>query len=166
MSPNKETPLRIAAEHGLSYYDIEKVVCNAVKSIKKIYSFTGSYTPEDLHNTGWIGAISALNQKKFSQCKKKLAYIFTFAKGYMCHALHRKSRMIKVPWEQLKLGEPTAHLSYSWGNLPEPGTCGEEPEPLYELLALISDKDAKKIIKGLKPSPEAQAIVNQIKALV
>jgi hypothetical protein len=163
MTPN--TPLKIAAEYSISYDDINKVVGNAVKSIKKCYSFTGSYTFEDLHHTGWNGAISAINQEKFGRCKNKLAYIYTFARGYMTHALHRKSRVVKVPWEELKLQKPTAHLSYSWGNLPEPGVCDPEPDDKYGLLAQLSDKDAKKILRGLIPSLEGQVIVNKIKAL-
>jgi hypothetical protein len=160
------TPLDIAYKYGLSFPQIDQVVKNAVKSIKKSYSFTGSYTVEDLYSTGWLGAISAINQPKFSACTNKLAYIFTFSRGYMTHALHRKSRMIKCPWEDIKTQKPgTAHLSYSWGNLPEAGAFDSEPNEIHDLLALISDADFKKILRGKQPSPEGVLLVNKIKEL-
>lgn len=158
------TPLKKAKLYGLTFQQIDKVVNNATKSIRKAYTFTGCYTLEDLYSTGWLGAISAINQEKFGRCHNKLAYIYVFARGYMTHALHRKSRMVKVPWEDLKTQKPgTAHLSYSWENLPEPAAQDNPDRALYELVGLLSDKDAKNIISGKTISPEAAAIVEQIK---
>lgn len=158
------TPLQKAKLYGLSFQDIDKVVNNATKSIRKAYTFTGSYTAEDLYSTGWLGAISAINQEKFGRCHNKLAYIYVFSRGYMTHALHRKSRMVKVPWEDLKTQKPgTAHLSYSWDNLPEPSAQECLDVALYDLIGLLSDKDTKNIISGKPVSAEAAGIIKRIK---
>lgn len=157
-------PLKIAEYYGITYAEIEKVVKNSVRAIQKAYSFTGCLTTEDLYNTGWVGALTALTKQKFGKVKNKLAYIYVFSKGYQQHAVHRKSRMIKPSYEDLKACKPyTAHLSYSWDNLPEAAYIKPDPKPEYNLVNLLSEKDKTKLLKGLTLSLEGQAIVNQIK---
>lgn len=157
-------PLVIAEQHGISYAEIEKVVKNSVRAIQKAYSFTGCLTTEDLCNTGWVGALTALTKEKFAKVKNKMAYIYVFSKGYIQHAVHRKSRMIKPSYADLKAGKPyTAHLSYSWDNLPEAGYIEPEIKPEYALVNLLSEKDKKRLLKGQPLSQEGQSIVDQIK---
>jgi hypothetical protein len=162
--PMNVPPLKIAEQHGITYAEIEKVVKNSVRAIQKAYSFTGCLTAEDLYNTGWVGALTALTKEKFAKVKNKLAYIYVFSKGYQQHAVHRKSRMIKPSYEDLRACKPyTAHLSYSWDNLPEASYIEPDSKPEYELVNLLSEKDKAKLLKGLTLSLEGQAIVNQIK---
>ena len=88
-----------------------------------------------------------------------------FARGYITHDLHRKSRMIKAPWEDIKSQKAgTAHLSYSWDNLPEPSYVEPEEDPVLDLLAELSEPDKRKILKGIEPSPEGKSIVDKIKS--
>ena len=157
-------PLEIAKQYGITFLEIEKIVKNSVRAIQKAYSFTGCLTADDLYNTGWVGALTALTKKRFATVSNKMAYIYVFSKGYIQHALHRKSRMIKPRYEDLKAAKPyTAHLSYSWGNLPEAGYIEPELKPEYELLALLTEKDKKRLLQGYALSPEGAAIVSKIK---
>jgi hypothetical protein len=161
------TPLQIAAQHGISYDQLNTVVNNSVKSIRKAYSFTGCYTSEDLNSTGWLGAISAITQPKFASVENKLAYIYVFARGYQTHALHRKSRVLRVPWDDIKSQKPgTAHLSYSWGNLPEPSYEENPDKALYDLVNMLSETDEKKILAGKEPSELGKQIVKKLTELV
>lgn len=158
-------PLKIAEQHGITFAEIEKVVKNSVRAIQKAYSFTGCLTTEDLCNTGWVGALTALTKEKFPKVKNKMAYIYVFSKGYIQHAVHRKSRMIKPSYADLKAGKPyTAHLSYSWDNLPEAGYTEPEAEPEYDLVNLLNEKDKKRLLRGQPLSLEGQTIVDKIKA--
>ena len=158
-------PLKIAENFGITFADIDKVVNNACRSIQKAYSFTGCLTKDDLYSTAWVGALVAISKEKFPLVKNKLAYVFVFARGYITHDLHRKSRMIKAPWEDIKSQKAgTAHLSYSWDNLPEPSYVEPEEDPVLDLLAELSEPDKRKILKGIEPSPEGKSIVDKIKS--
>lgn len=129
---------------------LDKLAHNAVRSVK--HSYTGCLTYEDLKQTAWTGILSALGQPKYEEHPNKNAYIFSFAAGYVRHAIHRKSRMVKVPWETMRTNQAgTAHLSYSWDNLPEPQSP-IEPErlnPNAEAIAsTFSKADQNKILAG------------------
>lgn len=129
---------------------LDKLAHNAVRSIK--HSYTGSLTYDDLKQTAWTGIISALGQPKYESHPNKNAYVFSFAAGYIKHALHRKSRMVKVPWETMRGNQGgLAHLSYSWGNLPEPQSPIESDKlnPNAEAIASTFSKvDQNKILAG------------------
>jgi DNA-directed RNA polymerase specialized sigma subunit len=129
---------------------LDKLAHNAVRSIR--HSFTGSLTYDDLKQTAWTGILSALKQPKYETHPNKNAYVFTFAAGYVRHALHRKSRMVKVPWETMKLDQSgSAHLSYSWDNLPEPQSPmqSDKLNPNAEAIASTFNKaDQNKILAG------------------
>ena len=157
-------PLKIAESFGITFEDIDKVVTNACRSIQKAYSFMGCLTKDDIYSTAWVGALTAISKEKFPLVKNKLAYVFVFARGYITHDLHRKSRMIKAPWEDIKSQKAgTAHLSYSWDNLPEPSYVETEEDPLLELLDQLSESDKRKILRGIALSPEGQLVIDKIK---
>jgi hypothetical protein len=158
-------PLDIAKQHGITFAEIDKIVKNSVRALQKAYSYTGCLTYDDLYSTGWVGALTALTKERFPTVTNKLAYLYVFSKGYGQHALHRKSRMIKPSYEDLKACKAyTAHLSYSWENLPEAGYTEPEIKPEYELLSLLTEKDKKRILRGQMLSAEGQLIVDKIKA--
>jgi hypothetical protein len=136
----------------MDFKELDKIAHNAVRKVKKTHSFTGSMTDNDLKQTAWLGITSAINQPKFDKHPNKQAYLFVFATGYIRHALHRKSRMIKVPWETLKENQSGyAHLSYSWENLPEPSI--QEPsfklkDTAVTIAETFSKSDKTKILNG------------------
>jgi hypothetical protein len=159
-----------AAKYGLSFKDLDLVATKASKIVKRTYSFMGCFTIEDLHSISWSGILAAITQPKFDNATNKLAYCFTFAKGYCTHALQRKSRMVRVPYSVLKSSPSgTAHLSYSWDNLPEPSAELESSTYPVELLMLadaIPESDKTRILKGEEiKSPKTIKLLNQIKEL-
>ena len=160
------TPLEIAEQNGISLAEITKIINNALSSVKKAYSFTGSLTDEDLIHTGWIGVISALNQDKFTNCVNKCAYIYVFARGYMTHDLHRKSRVVRVPWALLKdKASGYGHLSYSWDNLPEPiAAPTTTPVAVLELLEKIPASEKTKILNGKPVKESTNKIISEIRS--
>jgi hypothetical protein len=180
----KNLDLEKASEYGLDFAALDLIANNAVKSIKKTYSFLGCFTFEDLKNIAWTGILSAVSQSRFISVKNKAAYCFSFAKGYCQHELQRKSRVIRTPYSIWSAANRTAalsqgsdsfinpvvassHLSYSWDNLPEPGTSLEETKYSLDLLQLagaISSQDYNKILKGnMNVSKTTQSIIVKIK---
>lgn len=129
---------------------LDKLAHNAVRSVK--HSFTGCLTYDDLKQAAWTGILSALRQPKYETHPNKNAYIFSFAAGYVRHNLHRKSRVVKVPWETMRDGQAgLAHLSYSWDNLPEPQSPIESDKLNSNAEAIASTfikSDQNKILAG------------------
>jgi hypothetical protein len=151
---------------GLTFKELDALANNAVKAIKKSYSYLGSLTGDDLYSTAWLGIMSALSQERFKEVINKKGYCYSFAKGYCSHALHRKSRMVRVPYSVIQQRIPTAHLSYSWENLPEPSD-ELEPKPFSDELMRLADsipvRDQTRILAGKLPkSPETFNILKQI----
>lgn len=163
--------LEKARKFGLSFDDLDLIAKKAVKVIKKSYSYTGALTAEDLHSTAWLGLLSAISQPRFIPAVNKPAYCYTFAVGYCRHAIHRKSRMIRLPYSVLKKKTTgTAHLSYTWDNLPEPCTeSTPEPEFSEEQLRLAAEiplKDRKRIMMGLEAlNPKTHKILSCLNSL-
>lgn len=160
-----------AEEFGLDFKALNLIAINASKSINKSYSFLGCFTFEDLLSISWEGILSAVSQNRFIKVKNKSAYCFTFAKGYCQHALQRKSRVLRTPYSVWRdnPGVKSAHLSYSWDNLPEPSNIFEEPEFSAQLLSLagaISTQDYNKLLKNnFNVSKATTAIIAKIKTL-
>lgn len=168
--PGSNPHLLKAKKLGLSFKNLDQIAKNAIAYCRRTFSFWGSLTKDDLYSQAWLGLISGLNQEKIEKCadvKQAQAYLFTFARGYCIHALHRQSRMIKFPWPKLK--EASGHLSLDWGNLPQ---C-ESPEPNFSsplnLLILadsISARDKKRLLAGehsSRLSQKTNSIINQIR---
>lgn len=160
-----------AAEFGLDFKALNLIATNASKSIKKSYSFLGCFTFEDLLSISWEGILSAVSQNRFIKVRNKAAYCFTFAKGYCQHALQRKSRVLRTPYSVWceNPGIKSAHLSYSWDNLPEPTYTQQEPDfssQLLELAGKISSQDYNKLLKGnFQVSKATQSLIAEIKTL-
>ncbi len=159
-----------ALKYELDFTALDLIANNAAKSIKKTYSFLGCFTFEDLHAIAWTGIMSAISQSRFISVKNKAAYCFTFAKGYCQHELQRKSRMVRTPYSiwSAEPGLSSCHLSYSWENLPEPGTSLETKFSLelLELAGTISSQDYNKILNGnFNVSKTTQDIIAKIKKI-
>jgi hypothetical protein len=81
--------------------------------------------------------------------------------------------MVRTPYSiwSAEPGLSSSHLSYSWENLPEPGTSLEETETkfsldLLQLAGTISSQDYNKILKGnFNVSKTTTAIIAKIKTL-
>jgi hypothetical protein len=79
--------------------------------------------------------------------------------------------MVRTPYSiwSAEPGLSSSHLSYSWENLPEPGTqqgCPEFSSLLLELAGTISSQDYNKILKGnFNVSKTTQNIIAKIKTL-
>lgn len=155
--------LQQAQDFGLGYAELNLLAINAVKNVLKKYSFTGSLTKEDFHSIAWKGIMSAISKQKFIDYTNKSGYVFVFARGYCQHAVHRESRLIRVPSSAVnKTG--SAHLSYSWGNLPEPEALAVSEFTLYQkiLVSELSNYDQKAVLNNKPLSVKGQQVVNKI----
>jgi DNA-directed RNA polymerase specialized sigma24 family protein len=163
----KNPHILIAEQYGIKYLDLNTLANKAVQYCRKAYSFWGSLTKDDLYSEAWLGILSGLQKSKFIYCKnnaERLAYLFTFARGYCTHALHRQSRMIRVPGSKLKESQP--HLSLDAGNLPLPPAKGYVhcSEDLLNLVDKISLRDQARILRGdTRLSKKTLTIINSIK---
>jgi hypothetical protein len=130
----------------------DKLAKNATIRAKKCFAYTGALTNEDLKQIAWLGILSGLSQEKFTVHPNQDAYLFSFAIGYIKHAIHRKSRMVKVPWNELKQAQTGhAHLSYSWDNLPEAGYIevhDDLNQNAKKIVSTFSSRDKSKILAG------------------
>ena len=156
-----------ALNYDITQKDLNLLANKAVAFCRKAYSFWGSLTKDDLYSEAWLGLISCINKPKFETCEDKpsrLAYLFTFARGYCTHALHRQSRMIRVPGKHLKDSQP--HLSLDAGNLPTPTVEPPELTPFCLLAAIdkISSRDQSRILnKNPRLSKKTIHIIDKIK---
>lgn len=113
------------------------------------YQSRGCLTYEDLVQEAYVGLCAAVRSPKLESHSNPGGYVMSFCSGYITHAIHRKSRMVKLPYSCMKKGEGSYHIDSS--KMPE--IAYESPEleawdpRLTEFLNQLSDTEYKRFIK-------------------
>ncbi len=130
---NKQKSQAFTPEQQILYDNFKHLAERAARSNFRRYQSTGCLTLDDLIQEGYLGLIIAVRKKKALTHKNPGAYIYSFCSGYITHALHRKSRVVKPPYSALKAKVPCFHVSLE--AISDTGEQNLEPQDQYpELL--------------------------------
>lgn len=162
LDPNKRSKSRDLADNksDLTFENLDKLAKQATAAINKNYYNLGSLDLKDIYQTAWTGILVAISKPKIVDYQNQKGYIYSFAYGYCTHSLHRKSRMVKVPWSVLKDGqEGYAHYSLDNEQTPTSSYSVEDVDiadldfkemrldpNVSELLSKLSDREIQNFL--------------------
>lgn len=151
---------------AFSYDEIEALVLKAAHSVRKAYRNLGSGTFDDLVAEGWKGAIQAARNEKVSFHTNPKGYIYTFARGYMTHFLHRRSRIVHHPWAIIKDDQENFGHVQLFDNVQVAGVrplISLAPNELVGMLDKFTSKDLKALNDGRELSVRGQKLMGTIR---
>lgn len=115
------------------------------------YGSIGCLTYEDLLQEAYVGLCTVVRSPKIETHNNPKAYVASFCSGYITHLIHRKSRMVMLPYKCMKAGESSYHIESSL--IPEVAVVIEEPEEkaydprLTDFLESLSDNEYRNFLK-------------------
>jgi DNA-directed RNA polymerase specialized sigma24 family protein len=136
----------------------EHMARRAARTWAKRYKSIGSLTQDDLYQHACMGLISAFRGEVFATHPNPKAYLGSFCAGYITHAVHRKSYMVKPPYKQIKAGTAMGHASFEHRRL-DPGAMWPEPleDDIDEFLESLSPAALLRYNNTGELPPDSQA---------
>jgi DNA-directed RNA polymerase specialized sigma subunit len=147
------------------YKEYEHLATRAAKLWYKRYACTGSMTYDDFLQEARVGLINGLRHLETKTHANPSAYLASFAMGYITHAVHRTSRMVRPSYQQIKRGKALGHASLEHISM-DPGY--ELPEPLetdvQEFLQSLTPRQLNRYNKTGSLPPQHQKTFRQLRA--
>jgi hypothetical protein len=145
----------------LLYNKYKHLVIKAAQLGAQRYKVLGSSTYDDLIQEASLGFLAAIRSPRFVDHPNKPAYIYTFCYGYITHHMHRKTRVVRISYKELKTGQSFFHIpldheltdKFYADNTPESFDIEAFPQDAVDFVYSISDTAMRVYDKeGILPS--------------